>query len=73
MRAPLIILIAGLVSACAGERARVDNDKCLSYGAVPGTAPYVHCRTALDAARTQSSATMRAAPVYQPDFVPRPQ
>jgi hypothetical protein len=35
-----------------------DNQKCLSYGAQPGTPAYVSCRAQLDSARTQASATI---------------
>lgn len=32
-----------------------DDAKCKSYGAVPGSDAYVHCRTQLDASRSQAA------------------
>lgn len=39
-----------------------DDQKCLSYGARPGTDAYVTCRAQLDGARTTAQAIEDAAP-----------
>jgi len=60
---------ASILAGCASEAERaarwaaVDDAKCKSYGAQPGTPAYVQCRAQLDAARTQAIATAAAAPV----------
>jgi hypothetical protein len=60
--------LAGCITAeeqVAQYRAKAnaeDNQKCLSYGAQPGSPAYVQCRAQLDSARTQADATVAAAP-----------
>jgi hypothetical protein len=53
----------------AAQGAR-DNQKCLSYGAQPGSPAYVTCRSQLDAARTTAEAIEDAAPPPSPNPIP---
>jgi hypothetical protein len=66
----LTVLSGALLSGCmtVAEQTALDDSKCRGYGAVPGTQPYVSCRTALDTTRTQARAIRAAAP----DPAPRP-
>lgn len=57
MRIVTIIVLFGMLAGCAAIRernARIDDDKCASYGASKGSPEYVACRSRLDAARTQA-------------------
>jgi len=61
------ILLAASLAGCvtAEEQARqvaLQDSKCRSYGAVPGSSAYVQCRAQLDAAQTQAQATLDAVP-----------
>jgi hypothetical protein len=58
------LLLAGCVTAQERmvQLAAADDAKCQSYGAQPGSPPYIQCRTQLDATRTQAAATIAAAP-----------
>jgi len=47
-----------------------DNQKCLGYGAQPGSPAYVNCRAQLDAARTTAEAIEDAAPAPAQNPVP---
>lgn len=68
----LILLVALALASCMTDEERIaqfkarnnaeDNQKCLSYGAQPGSSAYVNCRAQLDSARTQADATIAAAP-----------
>jgi hypothetical protein len=69
------VLICLALGGCATaeQLAAEDDAKCTAYGANHGSPAYVQCRSQLDAARTQASATaiagMNAAnsrPSYQP-------
>jgi hypothetical protein len=71
----VLLLCCLLLAGCASpgeikaQFAAQDDKKCRSYGAEPGSAAYVTCRSQLDAARSQALATMAAAPpppTYQP-------
>jgi hypothetical protein len=68
----LCIMLTAIAPALAGcvDVAKVDDDKCQSYGAKPGEPAYVQCRAQLDAARTQATATTLAhidpTPSYHP-------
>ena len=68
----LALALAGCITAeeqMAQAKARnnaEDNQKCLSYGAQPGSPAYVSCRAQLDSARTQADATLAAAPATPP-------
>ena len=64
----VILLVALLLAGCmthderiAAENAK-DDQKCLSYGARPGTDAYVSCRAQLDGARRTADAIEDAAP-----------
>ncbi|SDS77279.1 hypothetical protein SAMN05444158_3151 [Bradyrhizobium canariense] len=47
-----------------------DDQKCLGFGARPGTDAYVNCRAQLDSARTTADAIEDAAPA--PTYSPVP-
>ena len=66
----LCAALGGCVSA--EELAKIDDAKCRSYGAQPGEAAYVTCRSQLDAARTQARATRRSAPAVMMNSAPAP-
>jgi uncharacterized lipoprotein len=58
---PLIVvmLVVGLAGCnTAAELAKLDDGKCQSYGAAPGSPPYIQCRAQLEAARTQAKANV---------------
>lgn len=63
-----IVLVVLLLTACMGDEERIaarnaaDDQKCLAYGARPGTDAYVNCRAQLDSARTTASAIQSSAP-----------
>jgi hypothetical protein len=55
------------------DTAKLDDQKCQSYGSRPGEPAYVQCRSQLDAARTQAQATIAAAPIdTRPSYRPPP-
>jgi len=64
----VILLVALLLGGCMTTEERIaahaaeDNQKCVGYGAQPGTPAYVNCRAQLDSARTQARAIEDAAP-----------
>lgn len=60
----VLIILGALLGGCAtgAELAAYDDAKCKSYGAQPGSPPYVQCRAQLDAARTTARATIAASP-----------
>jgi putative aminopeptidase FrvX len=53
-----VTLPLAALAGCASraELARLDDEKCQSYGAQPGSAAYVQCRTQLDTTRTVARA-----------------
>jgi len=60
----IIAAFTALLSGCAATRAElaaVDDEKCRSYGAPPGTPAYVQCRMQLDTSRTAAQAQLDAA------------
>ena len=73
MRTALVFLVSAmLLGGCmtreeklAAQNAK-DDQKCLSFGARPGTDAYVNCRAQLDGARTTAAAIEDAAPAPQP-------
>jgi hypothetical protein len=70
--------IAGAIFAClllsgcvtADEQAKLDDSKCQSYGAKPGSPGYFQCRTRLEAERNP---TPPSAPVISPPAILEPQ
>ena len=92
MRAVMALILALALSGCmTGEERRAaqnakDDQKCLGYGARPGSDAYVSCRAQLDAARTTADAiddaaiaarpqnplTKSDAPALQPMTIPGP-
>jgi hypothetical protein len=60
----LAILLCGCMTReqQIAEQNAKDDQKCLSYGARPGSDAYVNCRAQLDGARTTASAIEDAAP-----------
>jgi hypothetical protein len=93
MRAVAVLVLAFALTGCMTDEQRVaaqnakDDQKCLGYGARPGSDAYVTCRSQLDAARTAAAAAEDAAilsssrqqtpipksdaPVLQPMNIPR--
>ena len=73
MRTALVLLVSAvMLGGCfmtreqiTAERNAKDNQKCLGYGAQPGTDAYVNCRAQLDSARTTAAAIEDAAPMPQ--------
>src|SRR5260370_38496918 len=64
MRFFAIAAFTAFLSGCAATRAElaaVDDEKCRSYGAQPGTPPYTQCRMQLDTTRTMAGAQLDAA------------
>src|SRR5712672_2863202 len=64
MRFFAMAAFAALLSGCAAthaELAAVDDEKCRSYGAQPGTPAYAQCRMQLDTTRTMATAQLDAA------------
>jgi hypothetical protein len=70
-----LLLTAILLCGCMTREQQVaeqnarDDQKCMSYGARPGTDAYINCRAQLDGARTTAAAIEEAAPprpVVQP-------
>jgi hypothetical protein len=72
----LTVLVALLLAGCMTREERIaaqsakDDQKCLAYGARPGTDAYVNCRAQLDSARTTADAIEDAAPTANPNPVP---
>ena len=72
MRVILALVLAIPLSGCLTPQERMaeakarnnvlDDQKCLGYGARPGTDAYVNCRAHLDSARTTAEAIEDAAP-----------
>jgi len=50
------------VAQVQAQNARMDDQKCLAYGARPGTDAYVTCRVQLESARMTAAAIEDAAP-----------
>jgi hypothetical protein len=50
MRWFLVALVLAL-GGCAERNARIDDDACRSYGAIPGTDAYINCRAQMNTAR----------------------
>jgi hypothetical protein len=68
----MLLVSAMLLCGCMTREERIaaqnarDDQKCLSYGARPGTDAYVNCRAQLDGARTTAAAIEDAAPLPAP-------
>jgi hypothetical protein len=52
---------AAAVAKAAAAREAEDDSKCRSYGAKPGTKPYIDCRVSLNQLRDQQAARAQAA------------
>ena len=63
MRFFAIAVFTALLSGCAtrAELAAVDDEKCRSFGAQPGSSAYMQCRMQLDTTRTTADATRAVA------------
>lgn len=83
MRVIAILAVGLMLGGCLGEEQRIaernarDDQKCLGYGARPGTDAYVNCRAQLDSARTTATAINSATPaqtnvVVQSSDLPMP-
>jgi len=84
MRELIVLVVALSLAGCMTREERIaaqnakDDQKCLGYGARPGTDAYVNCRAQLDAARTNAEAiddaaiTVRSAPQPVPAYNPPP-
>jgi hypothetical protein len=72
MRVIAVLMVALSLGGCLSdqeviaERAAKDDQKCLSYGARPGSDAYVTCRAQLDSARTTARAIDGSAPAPAP-------
>jgi PBP1b-binding outer membrane lipoprotein LpoB len=72
------LVLAGCVSkeelqarhdAAMAQNAAADDQKCQSFGAVPGSESYIQCRTSLAAARAQAAA-LAQPPISSPQMFP---
>ena len=63
----LLSLTGCFVFASPEQLAQEDDSACRSYGAVPGTAPYINCRMQRDNTRQQGEAMRRAAIIMSPN------
>ena len=69
MRVFLVPLVALALSGCMTNEERLaarnakDDQKCVSFGAQPGTDAYISCRAQLDSARTTAGAMQDAAAI----------
>jgi hypothetical protein len=77
MRSLCVLALALRLGGCMTTEERIaaqnakDDQKCLSYGAQPGSQAYVGCRAQLDAARTTADAIEDAAPTPAQAPIPR--
>jgi hypothetical protein len=82
MRIILALVLALPLCGCQTDQERMaefkarnnalDDQKCLGYGARPGTDAYVNCRANLDSARTTADAIVVAAPAPTVNQIPVP-
>jgi hypothetical protein len=64
MKIVAIAIACCVLCACAStvDLAKIDDAKCKSYGAQPGTPVYAQCRTQMDTTRTTARAIIAASP-----------
>jgi hypothetical protein len=62
----ILCLSLGACGASRQELAADDDATCQSYGAVPGSQPYIECRMRRDNTRQQGNDLRRAAAIAAP-------
>lgn len=65
-RIVLFVALSFIISGCATgpspeQQAAIDDAKCQGFGAARGSAPYVQCRTQLEAENMANRSRVRAA------------